>query len=361
MNEKDLHPHPAPTDDAAPQVGASPAGHGTAPSDPAPQPAATAPHGESVASAQEVSDPDLRYGSFANVCKGGLLGFFIGLAIIVPGVSGSTVAIIFKLYHKLLYALGNLTRRFLACLRFLLPIAVGAVIGFGLGFLAIQRLLEVSPFTVIALFAGLMLGAYPAVLDEVRGERRTPPRVLLFLLGLAVPVALCCVSVFAVQGERALEGLQVWHYFLFLVLGFVVAITQIVPGLSATAFLMLVGYFGPLMGSVHLSYWKENPAVFGVYACMIVGFLVGLVVVSKFLTGLLRRHRAATFSVILGLALGSILTMFFNEEVYAVYSGWAAGEPMLLDLLLGVALFILAAAASYMFVRYERKKNKRLS
>ena len=45
--------------------------------------------------------PDLRYKDAKEVGKGGLLGFFIGLAVIVPGVSGSTVAIIFKLYDKL--------------------------------------------------------------------------------------------------------------------------------------------------------------------------------------------------------------------------------------------------------------------
>jgi hypothetical protein len=45
-------------------------------------------------------------------CKSGLLGFFIGLAVIVPGISGSTVAIIFKLYDQFLYALGNLFKQF---------------------------------------------------------------------------------------------------------------------------------------------------------------------------------------------------------------------------------------------------------
>ena len=45
-------------------------------------------------------------------CKSALLGFFIGLAVIVPGISGSTVAIIFKLYDQFLYAVGNLFKKF---------------------------------------------------------------------------------------------------------------------------------------------------------------------------------------------------------------------------------------------------------
>ena len=60
----------------------------------------------------------LRYENRRQVAKGGSLGFFIGLAVIVPGVSGSAVAIIFKLYEKLLYALGNFLRKFKTCLLF---------------------------------------------------------------------------------------------------------------------------------------------------------------------------------------------------------------------------------------------------
>ncbi|MFQ7076584.1 MAG: undecaprenyl phosphate translocase family protein [Christensenellaceae bacterium] len=62
-------------------------------------------------------------------CKSALLGFFIGLAVIVPGISGSTVAIIFKLYDQFLYAVGNLFKQFKKCFIFLLPIGVGIVLG----------------------------------------------------------------------------------------------------------------------------------------------------------------------------------------------------------------------------------------
>ena len=62
----------------------------------------------------EGHEPDLKYKDGKEVAKGGLLGLFIGLAIIAPGVSGSTVAIIFKLYDKLIYAFGNVLKRFVA-------------------------------------------------------------------------------------------------------------------------------------------------------------------------------------------------------------------------------------------------------
>ena len=206
----------------------------------------------------DVREDDLRYRSGGQVAKSGLLGAFIGLAIIVPGVSGSAVAIIFRLYEKLLYALGNFFRKFKRCALFLLPVAVGAAVGLILGFFGVRALLGVMPFATVALFAGLMLGAYPAVTDQLKGEKLTPWRGALFALGLALPVALSAVSVFAAPGAAPLENLQVWHYLLFLLLGWLVALTQLVPGLSATALLMTVGYFTPLLDSVSLTYWQSR-------------------------------------------------------------------------------------------------------
>ena len=66
-----------------------------------------------------------------------VLGIFIGLAVIIPGVSGSTIAIIFSLYTAMLYALGNVFNDFKRCIVFLIPLGLGAVVGFGAGFIGV--------------------------------------------------------------------------------------------------------------------------------------------------------------------------------------------------------------------------------
>ena len=300
--------------------------------------------------------PALGYRNGKEVARGGVLGFFIGLAIIVPGVSGSAAAILFRLYDALLYAIGNLFKQFRRCAIFLLPIGAGAAVGFLLGFLAVRELLQICPFTVIALFAGLMLGAYPAVTYELRGERKTPGRCLLFAVGLLLPAALSALSLFAAPGPRPLAPFGWQHGLLFLLLGGAVALTQLVPGLSATALLMVAGYFAPLMQSVSLDYWREEPLVFAVYACLFVGFAVGLIGWSKALNALFAHVRATAFFGIAGLAVGSIVTMFFNPDVFAVYQSWAAGAPFAADLWTGVGLFLAGAALSYALVRVERRR-----
>lgn len=303
------------------------------------------------------NEPDLAYKNGKERVKSGILGFFIGLAIIVPGVSGSAVAIIFRLYEKLLFALGNIFKNFKKCFLFLLPILVGAVLGFVGGFFGVKKLIDILPFAIVALFGGLMLGAYPAVTDQIKGEKITTPRIFLFIFGLLIPIAASLVSVFVYGGDKSLDSLSVWHYLLFLLLGYLMAITQIVPGLSATALLMIFGYFKSIMDSVSLTYWKSNPQVFIVYVCLVVGFVVGLVTVSKLMSNVLERHKTPSFFCVCGLSLGAAVTMFFNPDIYKVYTDWASKGLSVWELVLGVVLFIGGIFAAYSLVKVERRKN----
>ena len=310
---------------------------------------------------QKSAAMDLRYQNGKEVVKGGILGAFIGLAVIVPGVSGSAVAIIFRLYEKLLYALGGIFRRFKESARFLLPIALGGIVGLAAGFFGVRFLLNLLPFAIVALFAGLMLGAFPAVTDEIKGEKPTPLRIILFLLGLLFPIGLSALSVFGTPDMLSLDNLSWYHYILFLLVGYAIAVTQLVPGLSATALLMTFGCFTPLMNSVSLTYWQENPMVLLVYACLAVGFVLGLLTFSNGLSRLLEKKRAPAFYTIAGLSLGSIVTMFFNPEIVEVYESWTIGAAMWRELGIGMALFGIGIIAATYFVRYERNrvmKNK---
>ena len=292
-------------------------------------------------------------------CKSAFLGFFIGLAVIVPGISGSTVAIIFKLYDSFLYALGNLLKQFKKCFVFLLPIGIGVVIGVLLGFIAVEKLLAILPFAVVCLFAGLMIGAFPAVTDEIKGAKMNAKRIVLFAVGLLIPVALGCYSAFTIgqAGGTLFKSVSIWHILLAIVIGAVVGITQIVPGLSASAFLMAVGWFTSLVDSVSMTYWKANPKIFLIYGALVVGFLVGMLGFSKLLTLIFAKARHTAYCMIVGLSLGSIISMFVNGDIVKVYFSWANGSAFLLDVLLGVALLVAGIIGSYALVRYQRKKD----
>ncbi|MBQ8658024.1 MAG: DUF368 domain-containing protein [Clostridia bacterium] len=295
-------------------------------------------------------------------CKSGLLGIIIGLAVIVPGISGSTVAIIFKLYDQFLYALGNLFKKFKQCFAFLLPIALGMIVGLVVGFLAVQKLLDLLPFAIVGLFAGLMAGAFPAVTDEIKGAARTKKRIALFAVGLLVPIAVGIFSaVFSADAGTAngnkFDEIAWWHLPASLFIGYLLGITQIAPGLSASAILMAVGWFSSLVDGVSLSYFQENPTVLFVYGGLAVGFVLAILTFSKFLTYIFGKARQTAYTLIVGLSLGSIVSMFCNGDIVAVYADWAKNGLVWWDLLLGIALFAVGVVGSYLLVKYQRKKD----
>ena len=297
-------------------------------------------------------------------CKSAVLGFFVGLAVIVPGISGSTVAIIFKLYDQFLYALGNLFKQFKKCFTFLLPIGIGLAVGVVLGFLTVKQLLDILPFAIVGLFAGLMVGAFPAVKDELKGAEWNAKRVALFCVGVLIPVAIGVLSA-VLEGNTKGAGadkfanVQIWQVLVSVVIGYALGITQIVPGLSASAILMAIGWFSSLMDSVSLHYWLENPAVFLIYIGLGVGLLLGLLTFSKVLTYAFQKARHTAYSLIVGLSLGSILSMFCNGDIVAVYASWAVNGVAWLDIILGVVLFAAGIIAAYALVKVQRKADEK--
>lgn len=291
--------------------------------------------------------------------KSSILGFFIGLAIIVPGISGSTIAILFKLYNKLIYALGNILKKFAVCFLFLLPIIIGALIGIVLGFFTIKELINIIPFAVSGLFAGLMSGSAPTVFNEIKGQKPNVSRIILLIIGILIPVVLTIVTtLFSTNDSNILLDQGYYQYPLCLLIGFVVAITQLVPGLSASAFLMSIGYFNHLINSVSISFLSEHPLYLLIYLCLIIGFIIGIIVVSKLINYLLSKYKINTFFMICGFVIGSIFTILFNPDIYQVYLSWGSGNSsIILDLSLGIVLFIIGFAITLFFYFYEKKKK----
>ncbi len=291
-----------------------------------------------------------------------ILGIFIGLAVIVPGVSGSTIAIIFGLYTGMLYALGNILGDFKRCFAFLLPIGVGVVVGFVAGFLVIQSIFEMFLFQLICLFVGLMIGAVPALTKEIKGEKITLGRGVLFAVGILIPLAISVLSIALSDGSgesgASFTDFPVWRIFAFLPLGFVVSVTQIVPGLSATAILMAFGQFKPILNSLHTDYIFANPQVLFLYAALGVGFLVGIVCVSKLFSAILAKHKGTAFFMVIGLAFGSIASMFLNSDVYALYGEWARSGVPLTDVAVSLVLLAVGFVGSLILTRYELSRGE---
>lgn len=298
---------------------------------------------------------ELKYKSFKEILISIFVGFSIGLSVIVPGISGSTIAIIMKVYDKLMYSFSNIFKKFKSCFLFLLPIILGIVVGFGLGFVLVVTLLKVAPFITICFFIGLMAGTYPILSEEVKGEKITPKKCGLFAIGLALPLILGIISIFSNSGH-SITDLSPFHYVLFIGMGILVSLTQIIPGLSATVLLMIFGYYSSLMSGIKDIF--ENPKLILVYISLVIGFVIGILLFSKLINILLDKKRKQFFFVICGLAIGSMISAFMGNDCLEIYGSWT-NKAMIIDLILGVVLFVTGFACTFALYLFDKKrKNK---
>lgn len=304
---------------------------------------------------------NLKYQNKKQWIKALILGVLIGLAVILPGISGATLAIIFGLYSAMIYSFGNILKHFKQCFLFLLPIGIGIAFGFIMGFLFVQKVFDLQPFIIICLFAGLMIGSFPAVYDEIRGIKWNLKRIALFVFGVLIPVAIGIISITIQTASSDPIVPTITLMIAYLVIGFVVSLTQIIPGLSCSALLMAFGQFGAILASVHLSYLKENPLVLLPLALLAIGFAIGIVVFSKLLNKLFEKQKDNTFTIIVGLSVGSIITMFLNPDIYAIYTSWKTTNEVLMSLGIGIILLSLGLVISYILVKYQRKVNAKAS
>lgn len=292
----------------------------------------------------------------------GLLGFLVGLAMIIPGVSGSTIAIIFKYYHKILYAMSNLLKKFKLCFLFLLPIVIGAILGFAFGFLTIQKLLNFIPFALVSLFAGLMLGSTPTLRDEVKDVKIGKKQIINIIIGFIIPLCLATITILCSDQSSLNTNKELLINFpsivLYILLGFLVAATQFIPGCSATAILMTVGYYKSLTDTVSITYISNNPSIIIVYLSLIVGFLIGCAVISNVINILITKFKNNIYFIFIGLSLGSVIGLFINTDMLKVYNSWTISSIFpYLDVLLGIFLFAIGIFLAYQFVLYSRKRN----
>ena len=245
----------------------------------------------------------------------------------------------------------------------MLPILIGAALGFLLGFVTVRKLLEWIPFVVIYLFAGLMVGAFPAVKDELKGVTLTPKRIALMVAGACIPVAVAVYSsIVSLQGgvEGGILGASLaWKIVLPLLVGYVMAITQIVPGLSASAILMAIGWYSMLMNGIETIFTDGDMLL--VVASLVVGFVVGFFTFSKVLSSLLKGARESTYSMIVGMALGSVLTMFLNGDAVEIYAQWGAYGVDWAQLIAGIVLMVAGVQKVIMVLKVSAGQNTQFS
>lgn len=258
-----------------------------------------------------------------------LKGILMGIANIMPGVSGGTLAISLGIYDRIITSISHIFLDFRKSFQTLFPIMVGMGIGILCFTYIIEFLFVNYPFPVCMGFIGLILGGLPSLCtaykDSMCGTYTNISVVSLFSsvnLLLFFTFAILTISMsFAgnsMQGGRVLSVDSRTLIILFF-LGIIAAATMVIPGVSGTLVLMVLGYYYGILNAIKsvmegirtLDLSRSFSSIillipFGI------GLVLGIFLCSKLVEYLLIYHAAATYSAIIGLIAASPIAIFIS-------------------------------------------------
>ncbi len=280
-------------------------------------------------------------------------GMAIGVAFIIPGFSGGSVAAILGIYEKLVGAIADLFKSFKKSILTLLPILIGMVCGIVALLFPLGWALEAYPIPTVCIFVGLALGGLPSVTDKLRGKIKLT-NIIAFIIPLAAAFSL---SFLPIGGEVDLFSLGFGGYVLLFLVGLVGSSALVVPGISGSMLLLIFGYYNPIvnMATDHLLKGQDVGISISVLATAGVGIVVGFVLISSIMKKLLTACQRGTYFAILGFILGSIPTVFIST---AKESGleFSALMPNVGYWIVSAVLLIAGACASLGLVIFSKKK-----
>ena len=292
-----------------------------------------------------------------------LKGLPLGVSAAVPGVSAGTIAIIERCYDRIISSIADLKKSFKANFLSLLPFLLGYLIGGALALLAIKKGYEVAPFCLTGLFAGFIIGSLPSITVELHKGNNVKEKVwhigaMLICFALASLLGILS-ALYKLDLTTAMTNHEWWIYPYVFLAGALGAGACLVPGVSGSMCLMVMGLYIPLLGKLigNDSFFMTGDVLNGIIVTLVLllGAIAGLVVASKGMKYLLASHRTTTFFAIFGLILGSLVSMFMNSSIYPVYLD--ASHPMW-DYIVGASLLVGGALLTYFLYKFSNKKQK---
>lgn len=285
-------------------------------------------------------------------------GIVIGIANVIPGVSGGTMAVSMGIYDKLIGAVNGLTKNFMRSVRILAPLLVGMAIGVvGFSYL-IEYLLAQHTLATCLTFVGLILGGLPVLWPSLKKSLAKKPggkagisEVLAFLVLLAVGVGMPLL-----QGSS--EGVQtltpgVGMALLLVVLGLIASATMVIPGVSGSMVLMILGYYYGIINAVTGTISALKALDFGgvfqgvlLLAPFGIGVLLGILLIAKLIDWLFDRFPSQTYAAIIGLVVSSPFAILYA-------SGALAGGVNWIELVVGI---VLGAAGAWVTLLMGEKE-----
>ena len=232
-------------------------------------------------------------------------GFLMGISNIIPGFSGGTMAVILKVYDRLIFDLSDITKHPIKAIKDLIFLGIGLLIGMVFAMFTIVFLLDRFPFPTIIFFVGLIIGCLPQMFMQSYEAKKSKLDYLWIIPGLALIIIIPLLN----AGDAKLE-ISFTALLLVSIMGIVSSASMVIPGLSGSLTLMAFGYYTLILtsGTDLMKGLFDGTNVWDELIVMVVfaiSCVIGVLLISKLMGILLKRWKGAVYFFIFGLILGS--------------------------------------------------------
>ena len=267
-------------------------------------------------------------------------GVVIALANIIPGVSGGTLMITLGVYEQIIDIISHPFKNLKNNWKFILFIGIGAVLGI-LGFSKlISYCLDKFPLATPLFFIGLILGGLPLLFRKVKVKDNIKvSNIIIFLITFGIVLAFAIIRNNGVGDTAVTLTTNFKGISLLFLVGMVAASSMIIPGISGSLMLMLLGYYDPIIKVVSnltkFDMLGENLKVLVPFG---LGIVVGIVLVAKLIEYLLKKFEIKTYFGVIGFVLASIIAIII--PLFKV-------EFNVIELIVGLVLMIIGSFITF--------------
>lgn len=291
------------------------------------------------------------------------IGIAIGMANVIPGVSGSTMAVVFNIYDRFVNAITVNIKKIIENRRFVIPVVGGMALGVLLFSKLITVLYENFPVQTDYFFTGLIIGSIPMLFSFMTkkqdGQKFTAKKtisvVICALAGFAVLIGFGLLGSDVDTAKEISKSLPQLTFPLALHIfaaGFVGAIAMIIPGISGSLLMLIMGVYPIVMKSIPALFVpSQTLRAFFLLLPNGIGVLAGLLCGAWIVKTFLRIAPNQTYAVIFGLIAGSAIQLFPGIKGI---SGVLSGIACLLCALTGI---FLAYFSSKVTAKEETEKS----
>ena len=220
-------------------------------------------------------------------------GAIVGTGAILPGISGGVLLVAFGIYEPMMALISHPTKSFKTYYKMFIPFLIGWLLGFTLLANAVEAMFNASASVALMLFFGLICGTIPQLMKDSE-ESDHKQSWSLFVITLALAYFLFTIL------EQGMTGTVEVNAFSFVICGLVWGLSLIIPGLSYSSVLLYMGLYEPMTAGI-------AALDFGVILPLLLGLLITVLSLARFVNSLFEKHYAVVSRFILGFVVASSL------------------------------------------------------